>query len=120
MQPAMFGYAGTKDKRACTAQRLTAHRIDVGRLAALNKTLKGARLGDFEPADAPLKLGELYGNRFEIVLRDVSVGADALATAMSCLQTRGFINYFGLQRFGSTSIASHHVGIAILKVHTHA
>ena len=35
---------------------------------------QGSRLGDFEPADAPLKLGELYGNRFEIVLRGALLG----------------------------------------------
>jgi tRNA pseudouridine13 synthase len=40
VRPAAFGYAGTKDKRACTAQRLTVHRVDVARLVALNKTLK--------------------------------------------------------------------------------
>ena len=29
---------------------------------------------------------------------------------MTSLKNNGFINYFGMQRFGTTSIPTHHVG----------
>ena len=31
------------------------------------------------------------------------------------MEKTGFINYYGLQRFGSTSIPTHSIGIEILK-----
>lgn len=46
----------------------------------------------------------------------MSVGGELVDAAMAQLQTRGFVNYFGLQRFGGTSIATHQIGVAILKV----
>lgn len=35
--------------------------------------------------------------------------------ALSNLEQDGFINYFGLQRFGTNSIGTHEVGRAILR-----
>lgn len=40
------------------------------------------------------------GNGFESVVNDIMVS----------LSERGFINYFGMQRFGTSSIPTHHVG----------
>jgi tRNA pseudouridine13 synthase len=34
---------------------------------------------------------------------------------MESMKTRGFINYYGMQRFGTASIASHTVGLALLQ-----
>jgi hypothetical protein len=42
-----------------------------------------------------------------VALRDVEVGEAELAAACAALGARGFINYFGLQRFGSSSIPTH-------------
>ena len=58
--------------------------------------------------DKPLRLGAHGGNRFTIVLRDVSGEAADLEVALSSLQRTGFINYFGLQRFGSSGEAATH------------
>ena len=50
-KPSVFGFAGTKDKRAVTVQQVTAHRLAPGRLAGLNKALPpGLKLGDFRPS----------------------------------------------------------------------
>ena len=35
---------------------------------------------------------------------------------MESLRERGFINYFGMQRFGTGTIMTHEVGRAILKL----
>ena len=62
-----------------------------------------------------LKLGDLSGNRFKTTIRRLessSAGAsldeEALKSAVVSLQTNGFINYFGLQRFGSCLHAPTH------------
>ncbi|KAJ2908979.1 multisubstrate pseudouridine synthase 7 [Coemansia aciculifera] len=114
--PRSIGTAGTKDKRGITVQRCSAYRIDHTRLIGLSKTLRGTRLGNFSYGPRELKLGDLAGNRFEIVLRHVN-GADelSLGPVLQGIRDTGFINYYGMQRFGTQGISSHSVGIAVLK-----
>ncbi|KAJ2860561.1 multisubstrate pseudouridine synthase 7 [Coemansia aciculifera] len=111
-----LGMAGTKDKRGITVQRCSAYRIDHKRLIGASRNLKGARLGNFSYGPRELRLGDLSGNRFEIILRHVK-GADeqSLAPVLEGIHRTGFINYYGMQRFGTQSISSHSVGIAVLK-----
>ncbi|KAJ1991198.1 multisubstrate pseudouridine synthase 7 [Coemansia spiralis] len=116
ISPRSLGMAGTKDKRGITVQRCSAHRVDHSRLVWVSKKLKGARLGNFSYGDSELKLGDLGGNQFQIVLRHVK-GADAqsLSAVLEGIRNTGFINYYGMQRFGTQSISSHAVGVAVLK-----
>lgn len=124
-------------------------------------------LGNFSYVAEPLKLGNLEGNRFGIVLRNLTLpgggasangggdaaraaaeggvgaaageetpedGLDAAAARAEAavveagaklketvdrrcawVKDRGFINYFGLQRFGSGGAPTSDVGIAMLK-----
>eukprot|EP00584_Thalassiosira_punctigera_P017562 CAMPEP_0172554680 /NCGR_PEP_ID=MMETSP1067-20121228/55866_1 /TAXON_ID=265564 ORGANISM="Thalassiosira punctigera, Strain Tpunct2005C2" /NCGR_SAMPLE_ID=MMETSP1067 /ASSEMBLY_ACC=CAM_ASM_000444 /LENGTH=743 /DNA_ID=CAMNT_0013343097 /DNA_START=257 /DNA_END=2488 /DNA_ORIENTATION=+ len=94
-----------------------------------NTSTKGAsviRLGNFAYSSEEVRLGTLKGNRFDIVLRNIDVLGDAdsgarkqlvqqkLEIAGKALKAHGFINYFGMQRFGR-SHDTHEVGIAILR-----
>ena len=110
-------YAGTKDKRAVTSQRCTVYRKRPADLSRMNKFNNAPllRLGDFAYVTHPLKLGALRGNHFSIVLRDVDVPPRTVAQACDAMQTTGFINYFGLQRFGRGGSKSHEVGLALLR-----
>ncbi|CAD6439447.1 71a5dcd1-d474-4572-b7da-8fd8a36db73c [Sclerotinia trifoliorum] len=125
-----FAYAGTKDRRAATAQRVSAFRHHVKSMADLNHKLRyGVRVGDFKYEKYPLRLGDLEGNVFTITLRDCHFGDDTkmddatklqsakkvVGDAIAHLQTRGFLNYFGLQRFGTFAIGTHEIGKLILK-----
>ncbi|KPI44041.1 Multisubstrate pseudouridine synthase 7 [Cyphellophora attinorum] len=122
-----FQIAGTKDRRAATVQRVSVWRVEAERLAALNKnpTMRNATLGDFEYHPSGLQLGDLSGNEFTITVRDVQlVGGKtddvsrvqaALEASLSSLQTNGFLNYYGLQRFGTFAISSDVLGLQILK-----
>lgn len=47
------------------------HRISAERLAHLNKCLMNLKLGNFCYKNHPLKLGELQGNHFTVILRFV-------------------------------------------------
>jgi tRNA pseudouridine13 synthase len=127
--PKDLGFAGTKDRRAATVQRVSARRVDAERLAALNKTLRMMVVGDFEYSPASIGLGDLQGNEFTITLRNCESDSldpqasisekvehiqSTLAQAMSSLHTQGFLNYFGLQRFGTFAIRSDIVGLRLL------
>ena len=50
------------------------HRITAERLSHLNKCLNNFKLGNFCYKNHPLKLGELQGNHFTVVLRSVQTG----------------------------------------------
>ncbi|KAH8937329.1 hypothetical protein BDL97_16G022100 [Sphagnum fallax] len=116
VQPKLFGFSGTKDKRAITTQQVTVFKQPAERLAALNERLFGIRIGNFSYVDKPLVLGQLSGNRFSVVLRGVVAdSSETIKAAAEGLGQSGFINYFGLQRFGSGSVATHTVGAALLR-----
>ena len=128
-QPRDFAFAGTKDRRAATVQRVSVYRQHADQLARLNRTLNNARIGDFKHEKHRLELGELYGNLFTITLRDchfsndeeldiesrVALANKVVGNAVQHLQSHGFINYYGLQRFGTFGIGTDEIGRKILQ-----
>ena len=129
MNPKELSFAGTKDRRAVTVQRLSARRVDAERLAALNKTLRMAAVGDFEYAARAVGLGDLEGNEFTITLRECDIDdvgdlsieekmrmvKESLLRGIEGLEKNGFLNYFGLQRFGTFATRSDVIGLKLLK-----
>ncbi|VFQ69189.1 unnamed protein product [Cuscuta campestris] len=116
IQPRSFGFAGTKDKRSVSTQRVTVFKQRANKLAALNEKLIGIKVGDFCYANEGLLLGQLYGNRFTITLRGVIAESDDIIKASAAaLGKNGFVNYFGLQRFGSGLVPTHLVGATLLR-----
>ncbi|XP_041349931.1 pseudouridylate synthase 7 homolog isoform X2 [Gigantopelta aegis] len=110
----VFQYAGTKDKRAKTSQDVSAFKVDAKKLHSLNNRLNKIMLGNFRYEKENIALAQLSGNHFTIVLRNVTGDDSQIEAAMTSLKNNGFINYFGMQRFGTTSIPTHHVGRALL------
>lgn len=126
-----FQFAGTKDRRAVTAQRVSVYRVFADRMTQVGRSLKNAKIGDFEYQPHGLQLGDLTGNEFTITLRDCefegivsadSNSADAMdkasqivRNAVANLKRKGFINYYGLQRFGTFSTRTDTVGLKILQ-----
>lgn len=125
--------AGTKDKRGVTVQRVALRRgnktvEDVFKMAnglhgrrtleevQTQRGERGVRIADFKYGRAGLELGMLKGNTFLITLRNVRVEpVDVLDKAMTSLKEKGFINYYGMQRFGTASIPTHIIGLAFLQ-----
>ncbi|KAG2378005.1 hypothetical protein C9374_008627 [Naegleria lovaniensis] len=68
-----FQIAGTKDKRGITTQLVTGYQISAEKLSQVNHRFKHkvVRVGNFEYVENPLRLGDLSGNRFTLVLRDL-------------------------------------------------
>ncbi|XP_051889897.1 pseudouridylate synthase 7 homolog isoform X2 [Pristis pectinata] len=115
VKPNIFSYMGTKDKRAITVQEIAVVKITAQRLSHLNKCLMNFRLGNFSYKKYPLKLGELQGNHFTVVLRNITGSNVQVEHAMTSLRDIGFINYYGMQRFGTTAVPTYQVGKAILQ-----
>ncbi|XP_055509174.1 pseudouridylate synthase 7 homolog isoform X1 [Leucoraja erinacea] len=115
VKPNIFSYMGTKDKRAITVQEIAVVKITAQRLSHLNKCLMNFKLGNFSYKKYPLKLGELQGNHFKVVLRNITGSNQQIEHAMTSLRDIGFINYYGMQRFGTTAVPTYHVGKAILQ-----
>ncbi|XP_058002719.1 multisubstrate pseudouridine synthase 7 isoform X3 [Hevea brasiliensis] len=116
IKPRCFGFAGIKDKRSVSTQRVSVFKQHATRLAALNDRLIGIKVGNFCHVTEELLLGQLLGNRFTITLRGVVADSeDTIKRSADSLGRHGFINYFGLQRFGSGSMPTYLVGAALLR-----
>lgn len=128
--PSAFSYAGTKDKRAVTTQLVQIRGIAEHRLARANTLLAkrdrrflSIAVGNYtvlpKGSHRPLNLGDLRGNRFTIALRDLELRCHAdeqnITAAVDGLNAHGFVNYFGLQRFGTGVSGTHQTGFAILR-----
>lgn len=123
-----FGFAGTKDRRACTAQRVCVKRQTADRMLGFNRVLYNAALGDFEYRSNDLKLGDLKGNEFTITLRNchfenetgdvaqrLELANGVVGKAIQDFSDKGFINYYGLQRFGSFAASTDAIGRKMLQ-----
>lgn len=114
-----LGICGNKDKRGITTQIVTISR---GNPEMLIKAMRSKdwdpkiKLGSFERVFHGVKLGMLKGNRFSVALRfiDNSIEDSQIKQNIKNVKDLGFINYFGMQRFGSYSIRTHEIGKAIL------
>ena len=97
-----FSYAGTKDRRAVSTQRIVVRNALPAKIAGVNK-MTGMRIkvSHLRSVAGPLRFGDLSGNRFTIILRNCQYESkESVEKAVEVLSQKGFINYYGLQRFG--------------------
>jgi len=117
INPKDISYAGTKDRRAVTSQFVTIRHVNPAKIAGCNGAASGKiKISNARAVKEALSLGDLSGNRFTLLLRQVTASEDSsIRAALESLSTKGFINYYGLQRFGSMSVKSHDIGIQLLQ-----
>ncbi|EFR04240.1 pseudouridine synthase [Nannizzia gypsea CBS 118893] len=131
--PKAFQFAGTKDRRGATAQRVSVFRIYPDRMPKLNASLRMAAIGDYEYQKQGLELGELNGNEFVITLRDcqfpegvvegdnisnpetIAKVTELVGKSLRDLRERGYFNYYGLQRFGTFATRTDTTGLKMLR-----
>lgn len=94
------GYAGLKDRYALTRQWFSIY-LPKGETPDLTQ-LQHPEFKVLSQSRHVKKLrpGDLQGNRFRIVLRDVSGDRDAIEANLKAVASQGVPNYFGAQRFG--------------------
>lgn len=94
------GYAGLKDRYAVTRQWFSIY-LPKGETLDLTQLQhpEFKVLGQSRHVKK-LRPGDLQGNRFRIVLRDVSGDREAIEANLKAVASQGVPNYFGAQRFG--------------------
>ena len=109
-----------------TSQRVSVEQVEPSKVVSAVKTIRKklsqqhnktseVEVGDFSFEDNPLKLGDLKGNKFSVVLRNVSQSEQDIDNSFLGLKEEGFINYYGMQRFGTRDVRTPDVGLALIK-----
>jgi len=109
----LVSYAGLKDKRAVTVQRMSAPTRAASGLGALE--LSNIEIRDIEYSRRLVQIGELWGNRFTILLRDLDVSLERALEVADEVQSSPLLNYFGVQRFGIARANTHVAGKFLIK-----
>ena len=109
-----IGTAGLKDARAVTTQMLSLHFVTPEQLARLKPDDRILSINILGRHRNRLRPGHHAGNRFRLVIRDITDHARTTVPAvLTALQRRGVPNYFGPQRQGKKG-ENYLVGAALL------
>jgi tRNA pseudouridine13 synthase len=111
-----IGFAGTKDKRAKTIRLMSFYKIPIDRLSIVK--IKDVKIENIYYSDQPVKIGNLVGNSFEIVIRNINekTSIKNIRNIYSDIEkNNGFPNFYGIQRFGIIRPITHIVGKYIVK-----
>ena len=111
-----FGWAGTKDKRALTKQRISIWDMSEEELSRVR--LKDVELTPVGRSNKKISLGDLWGNRFKITIRDIALSVDETLDRVKNITReleKGAPDFFGVQRFGENRPVTHVVGEAMAK-----
>lgn len=107
-----IGFAGMKDRRAVTRQ-IMSFPCPIDEVAKIN--LRNVRVEVLYRSYKPIFRGQLKGNKFDVVVRDVKDDVSSVKiTAEEIENAGGFPNFFGVQRFGVMRPITHTVGKYIL------
>ncbi|XP_076271379.1 pseudouridine synthase 7 isoform X1 [Rhynchophorus ferrugineus] len=113
--PNKITYAGVKDRRAKTSQWFCIQKVQPYKLLNVARHVRNLKIGNLEFKDKSLSIGDLKGNRFRIALRNVKADDDLIMKSVEQIKNNGFINYYGLQRFGNEKeVPTFLIGIKLL------
>jgi tRNA pseudouridine13 synthase len=113
-----MGFAGMKDKEAVTRQWLCVSNIKPEELLELEDKLHHVKILEIKQNEKKLRIGQLKGNKFSILIRgvkDAEADADLARDILHQLRDKGVPNYYGWQRFGKDRPNTHLVGKALIK-----
>jgi tRNA pseudouridine13 synthase len=106
-----INFAGTKDKRAKKTQIMSFYNIPIEKIKEIK--IKDIKIANLYKSDKPVKLGNLNGNYFEIIIRNIEkkIKIGKISEIFSIINNNGgFPNFFGIQRFGIIRPITHIVG----------
>jgi len=95
----LVSYAGLKDRFAVTEQWFGVHVPGKQEYDLNNLSIEGVEVLSYKRHNKKLRTGALTGNRFELILREVT-DLKALNERWENIVKEGVPNYFGEQRFG--------------------
>jgi tRNA pseudouridine13 synthase len=111
-----IGYAGLKDKRAVTCQRISIFDPDIKRIEKFG--MRGVELRNPSWSNKRIELGDLKGNNFVITIRNLDKNPEELEKVFSEFKIqveKGIPNFFGTQRFGGKRMITHRVGKLLIQ-----
>lgn len=113
-----LSYAGNKDKRGITTQLISCYNTLPEEILSLTKKHFWDRrifVDNFFYANTGLKLGQLKGNQFCVILRFIKGNQENIKKRIESIKNFGFLNYYGMQRFGCSSIPTHKIGLLVIR-----
>ncbi|NPA85811.1 MAG: tRNA pseudouridine(13) synthase TruD [bacterium] len=113
ISPKQVTYCGIKDKHALTVQHFCLEGVDERALSLLSR-LKDVEVLEWYFSDEKLWLGKLRGNKFRIIIKEIKY-IDNFIEACELVRKEGFLNLYGLQRFGIQRPNTHLVGRLLLQ-----
>ena len=110
-----FGYAGLKDAQAESLQRISLWRGDKRCLEQIN--LPNLKIINPIKQKFAIAIGDLLGNQFQVRIREpkISVKQEKWESFVEEAEEKGFLNYYGMQRFGSKRPILHLIGKSLLQ-----
>ena len=115
-----MGFAGMKDKKALTRQWICIANMESEDQFRQVENLDIYKTDFLEITRGrkKLRMGQLNGNKFKILIRDlddIEKSADVANEVLKQLEQTGVPNYYGWQRFGKPRTNTHLVGEALIQ-----
>jgi len=112
------GYAGLKDKRAITSQRVSVFEPTLERLSKFY--FKNIKVYNPQWSSKRIDIGDLKQNEFIVTIRQITGKSkddikEAIDSCIFQIVNKGLLNYFGEQRFGGLREVTHVVGKHLLR-----
>lgn len=113
-----IGFAGTKDKKAITTQKISIYNIQENQINLLN--IKDIKLNVLGYSNKQIEIGDLIKNQFSIIIRNLEYNKETTLNILNLItkeiiDNNGVPNYYGVQRFGDKRPITHLVGYYLLK-----
>lgn len=109
-----IGYAGLKDAAAVSYQRISIWNIDIERIRSFE--FRNIKLINPIRQKFAVRIGQLLGNHFKIIIRDVQRfwAKNEWKIFTQHVKTKGLLNFYGPQRFGTKRPVLHLIGKLLL------
>ena len=116
ISPNHIHYSGLKDKCSISVQKLSIKGSHVEALKKLK--INEIFIKNITPTKKPVVMGSNRGNKFTITIRNIEKAPrieKKIDDVLKLLKEKGFLNYYGLQRFGTYRPNSHLIGRYMLE-----
>lgn len=113
-----MGFAGMKDKKAITRQWICVSNMEPENLQDIEEKFYNVKVLEITRNEKKLRIGQLVGNKFKILIRNNEDPEKDVSTAkevLSELTRTGVPNYYGYQRFGKKRPNTHVVGKFLIR-----